>query len=148
MTENGEEPMEWGKEELQRQEIMALQWLCPLVPSLSSRFHWICCIMDAMLPVEVISLNDKPISTALLFFPIDFIKRNILMAMSIIVVEMAVRNLFFCLWNSEYKDRATHTAYLTSCHANVTSAMSYDKKKPDQNLTHCFLPKQKFECQT
>lgn len=49
--------------------------------------------MDAMLPVDIISLNDKTISTALLFFSFDFVKRNILMAMSIIVVQMAVQNL-------------------------------------------------------
>lgn len=69
------------------------------------------------------------------------------MAMSIIVVEMAVQSLFFCLCNTEDKYRATHIAYLMSCHANITSAMLYGKKKTNQNLRHCFLPKQKFECQ-
>lgn len=56
------------------------------------------------------------------------------MAMSIIVVEMAVQNFFFfCLCNTEDKDRATPIAYLMSCHANITSAMSYGNKKPNQN---------------
>lgn len=67
------------------------------------------------------------------------------MAMSIIVVEMAVQNLFLSV--KHRGQRATHIAYLMSCHANIISSMSYGKKKPNQNLRHCFLPKQKFECQ-
>lgn len=65
-------------------------------PSLSVRFHGICRIVDATQSAEVLCLNDKAklmtISTALLF-SIDFIMRNVLMAVSIILVEMAVKCL-------------------------------------------------------
>lgn len=72
------------------------------------------------------------------FFSIDFVKRNILIAMSIIAVDMAVEILFFRLWNTEDKDRTTHIAYLMSCHANITSEMSYDKKKTTQKSNTLF----------
>lgn len=49
------------------------------------------------------------------------------MAMSIIVVEMAVQNLFLSV--KHRGQRATHIAYLMSCHASIISSMSYGKKK-------------------
>lgn len=58
------------------------------------------------------------------------------MAISIILVEMAVKCLFFfvCETQREDKDRATRLANLMSRSANITSAISYDKKiKPKPN---------------
>lgn len=105
---------------------MALQWLCPLVPSLSLSFHWICCIMDAMFPVEIISLNDKTISTALLYFH-WFCKEKYFNGQAYNHGRNGCTKPIFL--SVKHKDRATHTTYLMSCQANTNSAKSYDKKK-------------------
>lgn len=58
------------------------------------------------------------------------------MAMSIILVEMALKCFFFV--KSKDKDKATYIANLMSHSANITSAISYDKKKKNQNQNTLF----------
>lgn len=52
------------------------------------------------------------------------------MAMSIMLLEMALKCFFFFfLVKSKDKDKATYIANLMSPSANITSAISYEKKK-------------------
>lgn len=52
------------------------------------------------------------------------------MAMPIIMVEMAVQNLFFFVCKTQRTKIEQHIQLtLMSCHANIISVMLYDKKK-------------------